>query len=35
VVYSWRHWLPRWEVEGPGSGWLMTFRRSDGLPPVV
>jgi hypothetical protein len=35
VVYSWRHWLPRWEVEGPGSGWLMTFRRSDGLPPAA
>jgi hypothetical protein len=35
VVYSWRHWLPRWEVEGPGSGWLMTFRRSDGQPPAA
>ena len=33
VPYSWRHWLPRWEVEGPGSGWCMSFRRSDGLPP--
>ena len=35
VAYSWRHWLPRWEVEGTGSGWLMTFRRSDGLPPAA
>jgi hypothetical protein len=35
VAYSWRHWLPRWEVEGTGSGWLMTFRRSDGLLPVA
>jgi len=29
VAYSWRHWLPRWEVEGPGSGWCMSFRRAD------
>lgn len=35
VAYSWRHWLPRWEVEGPGSGWCMSFRRSDGQPPPV
>ena len=35
VAYSWRHWLPRWEVEGPGSGWCLSFRRSDGLPPPV
>jgi hypothetical protein len=33
VAYSWRHWLQRWEVEGSGSGWCMTFRCSDGLPP--
>lgn len=26
VEYSWRNWLPRWEVEGSGSGWYMTFR---------
>jgi hypothetical protein len=32
VEYSWRHWLPRWQVEGAGSGWLMTFRRS---PPAA
>ena len=33
VAYSWRHWLPRWEVEGNGSGWCLTFRRDDGLTP--
>jgi len=33
VSYSWRHWLPRWEVEGPGTGWCLRFRRTDGLPP--
>ena len=27
VQYSWRNWLPRWEVEGLGTGWYMTFRR--------
>jgi hypothetical protein len=26
VGYSWRHWLPRWEVEGPGTGWFMSYR---------
>ncbi|WP_094560295.1 hypothetical protein [Synechococcus sp. 8F6] len=26
VRYSWRHWLPRWEVEGPRTGWFMTYR---------
>ena len=26
VRYSWKNWLPRWEVEGSGSGWYMTFR---------
>lgn len=30
VAYSWRHWLPRWQVEGPGSGWFMTFRPAAG-----
>jgi hypothetical protein len=33
VAYSWRHWLPRWQVEGPGTGWTLTYRRRDGLPP--
>ncbi len=22
--YSWKNWLPRWEADGPGSGWLLT-----------
>lgn len=22
--YSYKHWLPRWEVEGEGSGWMLT-----------
>jgi hypothetical protein len=26
VGYSWRHWLPRWEVEAPGTGWFMSYR---------
>jgi hypothetical protein len=33
VAYSWRNWLPRWEVEGAGTGWVMTFRRAE--PPAV
>ncbi len=24
--YSWKNWGPRWEVEGSGSGWLLTCR---------
>ena len=26
VKYTWRNWLKRWEVEGRGTGWFMTFR---------
>jgi len=26
LEYSWRNWGPRWEAEGPGSGWLLTCR---------
>jgi hypothetical protein len=26
VRYSWKNWLPRWEVEGRGTGWFMSFR---------
>jgi hypothetical protein len=26
VKYSWVNWLKRWEVEGPRTGWFMTFR---------
>jgi hypothetical protein len=22
--YSWTNWLPRWEADGPGTGWLLT-----------
>lgn len=33
VSYSWRHWLPRWQVEGPGSGWWMCFRLLSDEPP--
>lgn len=22
--YSWKNWLPRWEVEGPRTGWMLT-----------
>jgi hypothetical protein len=27
VMYTLRNWLPRWEVEGPGTGWFMDIRR--------
>lgn len=27
VCYSWANWLKRWEVDGPKSGWFITFRR--------
>jgi hypothetical protein len=27
VQYSLRNWLPRWEVEGRGTGWFMDIRR--------
>ena len=22
--YSWKNWLPRWEADGPGTGWLLS-----------
>lgn len=28
VSYSWRNWLPRWEVDGPSTGWYVTFRKT-------
>jgi hypothetical protein len=28
VKYTWKNWLPRWEVDGPRTGWFMTFRLS-------
>jgi hypothetical protein len=33
VKYSWRNWLRRWEVEGPRSGWYLTFRPMPGKKP--
>lgn len=27
LEYSWRNWLPRWEVEGPRTGWYLTCSR--------
>ena len=27
VKYGWTNWLKRWQVEGPNSGWFMTFRK--------
>ncbi len=24
IPYSWKNWLPRWEADGPGSGWMLT-----------
>lgn len=27
VRYGWTNWLKRWQVEGPNSGWFMTFRK--------
>lgn len=26
VSYTWKNWLPRWEVGQKGTGWYMTFR---------
>lgn len=26
ISYTWRNWLPRWEADGPGTGWAITFR---------
>lgn len=32
VAYSWKNWLPRWEVDGLGTGWYLTFRPALELP---
>ena len=32
VKYTWANWMPRWAVEGDGSGWVMTFRPTTPLP---
>ena len=26
IAYTWKNWLPRWEADGPGTGWHITFR---------
>lgn len=28
VKYSWKNWLPRWEVDGRSTGWYVTFRKA-------
>lgn len=33
VRYTWKNWLPRWEVEGPRTGWYMTFRLEEEAKP--
>ena len=33
VSYSWKNWLPRWEVDGPGSGWFMDLRKVEETKP--
>jgi hypothetical protein len=35
VKYSWRNWLKRWEVEGSGTGWFMTFRSTQQTRPIT
>lgn len=35
VRYSWRNWQPRWEVEGRGTGWFMTFRPVETPQPIA
>ena len=35
VKYSWRNWLKRWEVEGSGTGWFMTFRSTQQTQPIT
>jgi hypothetical protein len=35
VKYTWRNWLKRWEVEGSGTGWFMTFRPTQQTRPVA
>lgn len=35
VRYTWKNWLPRWEVEGPKTGWYMTFRLAEETKPAA
>lgn len=32
VRYSWKNWLKRWQPEGPGHGWMMSFRSTETWP---
>ena len=31
--YSLKNWLPRWEVDGPGTGWFMDLRKIEAGKP--
>lgn len=33
--YSFKNWLPRWEADGAGTGWYVSFRRPLPLPQVA
>lgn len=35
VRYDWNLWLNRWEIEGRGSGWFMTFRSTKQTQPIT
>ena len=35
VRYTWKNWLKRWEVEGRGTGWFMTFRPMVNTQPTA
>ena len=35
VKYTWHNWLKRWEVEGKGTGWFMTFRPTNTPQPIA
>jgi hypothetical protein len=36
IRYTLRNWLPRWEVEGRGTGWFMDIRRiQQNVPPAA
>lgn len=35
IHYTWSNWLKRWEVEGRGTGWFMTFRPIEQPRPIT
>jgi len=35
IHYTWANWLKRWEVEGRGTGWFMTFRPIEQPRPMT